>query len=211
MAYSLRISPSATSARSSLLSDAATNLRRACAQQQTCLTWSVAIQPLVLGQGIRLQIAPVVTEEAFRPSRRVIRREVEHHIRDSRRRRCTPTGAPWPCGPIPATRNFTEVSSPWITRDSNSRRCISWYNGSSRSAASAIQSPSVDAGDGHAGTGQLPGQAMQRGVVGELGGDAWASSPGPHNPLGIGPTCAGPAVCSRCSAGTAAGSQCRQA
>src|SRR5437764_11747548 len=38
----------------------------------------------------------------------------------------------------PSTRNFTPVSSPCSTRDSNSRWCNCWYKGSSSFAAAAI-------------------------------------------------------------------------
>src|SRR5438094_137036 len=56
----------------------------------------------------------------------------------------------------PTTRNFTEVSSPWMTRDRNNRWCISWYKASSKSAAPASQSS---------------GQAVQRRLIGEFGRD----------------------------------------
>src|SRR5579883_77210 len=44
----------------------------------------------------------------------------------------------------PGTRNFTPVSSPWMTRDRRSRVCINSYSGVSNSDARNSQSPSVE-------------------------------------------------------------------
>ena len=84
----------------------------------------------------------------------------------------------------PGTRNFTAVSSPWITRDSNSRWCISRYNGVEQ--VRRLRQPVAQrrTRDGDAGPGQLPGQAVQRRVVGELGGDDVRQQPGAAQPLG---------------------------
>jgi hypothetical protein len=110
-----------------------------------------------------------------------------------------------------ATRNLTGVSSPWITRDSNNRVCISWYKGVSNSDARNNQSPSVESAIVTPDRASWPASRCTGVWSANLAVTTGASRPGPHHPLAIGPTCVGPAVRRRCSTGTVAGSQCRQA
>jgi hypothetical protein len=88
----------------------------------------------------------------------------------------------------PATRNFTDVSSPWITRDSNTRWCICRYSGSSRAAQAASQSPSVDRATTTPLRDSCPANRCSGVWSANLAVTTWASSPGPHSPLASGPT-----------------------
>ena len=83
----------------------------------------------------------------------------------------------------PGTRNFTPVSSPWITRDSSNRRCISWFSGVSNSDARNSQSLRVERATVTPDRAELAGEPVDRDVVGELGGDDVGQQAGAAQPL----------------------------
>ena len=85
---------------------------------------------------------------------------------------------------LPATRNFTPVSSPWITRDSSNRVCIKSYSGVSNSDAPEQPVAQRRGRDRHTRAGQLAGESMHGDVVGELGGDDVGQQTRTAQPLG---------------------------